>query len=122
MIDFRPGRLTIYVVFDVEFESEVQNVQFLHPNQNVRKTMPVKFRTKSHIIPTIITLTGPIRALEMDPMGQRSYRLHWATVIASEWTDPGAAAGHAKVIDALAARRANVESRGAKGSVHLVHP
>ena len=30
--DFGPRKLTIWVVFDVEFESEVQNVQFLHPN------------------------------------------------------------------------------------------
>ena len=31
MVDFRPRRLSIWVVFDIESESEVQNVQFLHP-------------------------------------------------------------------------------------------
>ena len=30
MVDFRPRKLTILVVFDVESESEIRNAEFLH--------------------------------------------------------------------------------------------
>jgi len=33
--EFRLGHMTIWVVFDAESEAEVQNVDFLHPNQFV---------------------------------------------------------------------------------------
>ena len=41
MGDFRPRKLTIWVVFDVESESEVQNAEFLHLDRNLGKTIPI---------------------------------------------------------------------------------
>ena len=53
MGDFRPRKLTIWVVFDVESESEVQNVQFLHPNPKFQEKHSVHgFGPTSRVGPT----------------------------------------------------------------------
>ena len=43
MVDVRPRKLTTWVVFDVESESEVQNAEFLHPNPKFEGKRSLQF-------------------------------------------------------------------------------
>ena len=46
MVEFRPRKLTTWVVFDVDSESEVQNAYFLHLDpQNLGKKIPIEFQS-----------------------------------------------------------------------------